>query len=323
MATSGSTNFTQTRDQVILDALQLIGVYGIGRTVSADDMAFAVSILNKMVKAWATKGLHLWSKEEGVLYLTPNVGSYTLSNASTSAYVTTASDQVITQLSVDAATSDTSLTVTSTTNMTVGDYIGVVLDTGSIHWTTIATIPSSTTLTLTLALVSAAASSNLVYTFTNRAAKPLRILSSRYVTGIDLTTSSTLVELPMTSVGYEEYQDIPVKTSSGICNQFNYNPKVDSGTMYLWPRPSTGAARIHFTFERIIEDLDNTGDNFDFPGEWLEPLTFQLAARLCLPFGRSKKLAEISPIASVMLNDLLSWDTEITSVRITPDLRDY
>jgi len=323
MSTSGSTNFLQTRTEIINDAFQLLGVYGIGRTISSEDMAFAVSMLNKMVKAWGTKGLHLWDKSEGVLYLTKNVAEYTISDASTSAYATNISDQVITQLNGAVAASVTALTVNSTTGMTVGDYIGVVLSDKSLHWTTIATIPTSTTLTLTTGVLTAASDDAIIYTFTNRLAKPLRVLSARRASGIDLLTSSSLVELPMTSIAYEEYFDLPIKTSSGLPNQFHYNPQLLAGKMYVWPRPADCNDRIHFTYERILEDLDNASDNFDFPQEWLECLTYQLAVRLGPAFGKDQRTGQIlAPMASNLLGELMDWDSEITSVSLMPDL-DY
>ena len=98
MATSGSQNFSQTKADIISDAFQLLGVYGIGRTVSAEDTTLASNFLNKMIKAWAVKDLHLWEKTEGVLYITPYEEQYSLGSASTDAYVTNKSDEVITQL---------------------------------------------------------------------------------------------------------------------------------------------------------------------------------------------------------------------------------
>lgn len=322
MTTSGSTNYIQTRDQLINDAFQLLGVYGIGRTISSEDLAFAVSMLNKMIKAWGIKGLHLWGKTEGILYLTPNVAEYTLSDAATSSYVTNKADQIITQLNGATASGTTALTLDTTTGMIAGDFIGVVLTDKTIHWTTIATVPTSTTLTLTTATTGAASDNALVYTFTNRAVKPLRILSARRVTGIDLGRTSTLVELPMTSIAYEEYFDSPIKTSGGISNQFHYNPQLNSGKLYLWPRPTDGGERIYFTYERVIEDLDNSSDNFDLPQEWHECVTYQLAVRLGPAFGKEKRTAALAPMASILLRDLLDWDTEITSVSLMPDL-DY
>lgn len=317
MATSGSTNFEQSRNQVILDAFQLLGVYGIGRTVSAEDLSFAVSMLNKMIKAWGAKGLHLWAKEEGVVYVQPDQASYLLGST---AKATLLSDEVVTQLNGAQAASATSLTVDSTSGMTVADIIGVVTTDKTIHWTTIATIPTSTTLTLTTGLDSAASDDALVYTYTTALNKPLRILSARRRTG--LTTSQ--VDLPVVETAYESYFDLPNKNSASSPNQFHYSPKVASGNLYLYPAPSDGSERICITFERIIEDLDSTSDTFDFPPEWLEALTYQLAVRLGPPFGKDQRtMGSILPLASSMLEDLLNWDAEISEVEMVPDLRDY
>ncbi len=320
MATSGSNNFIQNRNQIILDALQHLGVYGIGRTVSPEDMAFCVSTLNKMVKSWATQGLHLWCKSEGVLYLDQYVGKYSLGNSINDAKATLISDEVVTRLDGALVTSATAVTVDSTTGMTVGDNIGVVLTTKDIHWTTIATIPTSTTLTLTTGVPSASADNNFVYTFTNKIYKPLRILSARLVSGIDSGVTSTKSDMIMNSMAYQDYFEMSTKTNNGTPNQFHYNPGISSGTMYVWPRPSDTSSRIEFTFERIIEDLDNATDDFDFPAEWLEPLTFQLAVRIAPGFGKEKKLSVILPMAAEMMNDLKTWDSEITSVFLEPDL---
>lgn len=321
MSTSGSTNFTSTRNQTILDAFSKIGRYGIGKTVSAEDMALAVRALNKMIKAWEKFGLHLWTKTEGVLYFTPYEGEYDLSPDNTTVYFTNKDDEIITTLGAALAASETSLTVASTTGLTVADKIGVVLDDKTIHWTTIATIPTSTTLTITTGTASAAASGNLVYTFTSRGSKPLRITHARLVSGNDSGSTSTQIEIPMTSIGYEQYFNLSrVTTSSDTPTQFHYNPKTSYGRLYLWPRPSTGAKRLQFSYERAIEDMDNLDDNFDFPQEWLETIEWQLALRLCEDFGVSDaKRNRIFQIASRMLEDLLEWDREITSVFIGPN----
>lgn len=316
MATSGSTNFSQTRNEVILDAFQILGVYGIGRTVSSEDMTFASSMLNKMVKSWITQGLHLWSKEEAVLFTDYNTGEYTLGNASTHAKATNVSDQIITQLNGAHAASATTLTVDSTTNMAVSDFIGVVTSDNTIHWTTIATIPSSTSLTISSGLDSAASDDGLVYTFTSRINKPMRVLACRRRSGYDTTQN----EVVLSPVSHEDYFNLPVKTSNGEPVQYYYNPDLTNGILYLWPRPNNGNTRIHFTYERLIEDLDSTSDDFDFPAEWLEPLTYQLAVRLARPFGKPSAIQDLLPLASQMLENLKSWDNEIVSIEMIPDL---
>lgn len=323
MATSGSQDFKQTRDAIILDAFQLLGVYGIGRTVSAEDTTVAANALNRMIKAWGAKGLHLWAKEEGVLFVTPNTASYSLGNAAGDANATKLSDLVLTQLNGAHAASATSITVDSTTGMAGSDKIGIVTTDKTIHWTTISSVDSSTTLTIASGLDSAASDDGLVYTYTNKIYKPLRIISARRRTGIDSGATSTEFDLELTEIGYQSYFELPNKTINSVPNQFHYSPKNTSGTLYLFPRPSDGAERIHFTYERIIEDMDSTSDDFDFPSEWLEPIVWQLAIRLGPAFGRTEKAQALLPIASTMLDNLLDWDAEVSDVTFSPDSEEY
>ena len=322
MATSGSQNFSQNRDAIINDAYQLLGVYGIGRTISSEDVTVASNALNRMVKAWATKGLHLWAKEEGVLFITPNTASYTLGNASGDAHATKLDDLVLTQLNGALAASATSVTVDDTTGMTASDNIGIVLADKTIHWTTIVSVDSSTTLTLTTGVPGAANDDALVYTYTDKIYKPLRILDARRRTGVDSGATSTEFDLPLTEVSYQDYFELPTKAVNSIPNQFHYNPKLTSGKIYLYPRPSDGAERIHFSYERVLEDLDSASDDFDFPAEWLEPIVWQLAVRLGPMCGRTQKAQQLLPIAGQMLDNLLDWDAEVSEWSIMPDL-DY
>lgn len=298
-----------------------IGRYGIGRTIEADDYNFASKILNSMVKAWQAMGLHLWTKQEGIVFLTPYVGEYNLGDY---AYFATKDNSTVVKLTDSYELGDSTLSVSSSTDMTVGDNIGIVLDTGYTHWTTITAIPSSTSITIETNLTGDAAEDNLVYSFPSPTTRPLRVLDARLVTGIELSDSTTQTEIPMTSIAYQDYWNIAaVTTSSSQPNQFNYTPKVSNGTLYVWPKPNTSTCRIQLTYERSIEDLDSLDDDFDFPSEWLEALQWQLALRLCSGYGKADKLAYISQIAGEMLDNIKHWDNEITYVRFTPDTGNY
>lgn len=320
MATSGSQNFTQTRNEVILDAYQLLGVYGSGMTVSSDDMAFASSILNKMVKGWVTKGLHLWERSEAILFLTPYIGSYTIGNGTSDANCSLASDTVITRVNGALSASATSVIVDSTTGMVATDKIGIVLADKTIFWTTISSVDSSTTLTLTSGVTGSVSDNALVYTYTNKIYKPARILSMRRVTGLDTNSSSSdYTQTPLSEVPYNTLINNPSIASSSTPLMYAYTPNLTSGNLLIAYRSTDGSERLHFTYERIIEDLDSTSDNFDFPSEWLETLTYQLAVRLALPFGKSSMLTALMPLATGMLENLLSWDNEISSVSFIPD----
>lgn len=317
MTTSGSVTFTQTRDQLIYDAFQLIGVYGIGRTISPGDLDFAISSLNKMIKAWGTKGLHLWCKEENTLFLQQNTAAYQLGSTANACL---ASDAVITTLTAAGIAGDTTITVSSTTGMTAADTIGIVLTDSSVQYTTISSVASSTSLVLNVALTGAASNGNNIYTYTTKIVKPLRVLSCRRAQGIDSGSTTTLSEILMAPIAYEDYFDLPSKSISGVPNQFHYDPQLNNGALYLWQRPNSGIYYINFTSERIIDDVTAPGDNFDFPNEWLEPLTWQLALRMCPAFGKDQRMmSSIAPMAESMLQQLLDWDSEITSVLIQPD----
>ena len=52
MTTSGSTDFTRTRNELLNGALRLIGKSGRGKTASAVDIDDAAKTLELMVKAW-------------------------------------------------------------------------------------------------------------------------------------------------------------------------------------------------------------------------------------------------------------------------------
>ena len=322
MGTSGSVNYNQTRNEIIQDAFQLIGAYGVGRTIDAEDQSFAASMLNKMVKAWQAQGIHLWAKEEGVLLVADNTGEYTLGSGATDARATLASDFVISELTSAHSASDTTIEVDSTTGMAASDIVGIVLDDDTVDWTTIVSVDSSTQITITTGLTSAAADNNNVYTFTSRINKPLRLHSMRRVTGIDSGATSTLSSIPMLQLSHQEFFDLPSKTINGLPTHFYYNPNISTGKLYMWPRPNDPEMRFNFTFSRMLEDFDASTDNPDFPVEWLECLTYQLAVRIAPAYGKDKKLiATIGPLASSMLQNMLDWDTENTSVMLQPDRR--
>ena len=78
MATSGSTDWTRTRDQIISGALRNIGAIATGETPSASEIADGAEALNAMVKAWQAEGATLWLYDEEELSLTADKQSYTI-----------------------------------------------------------------------------------------------------------------------------------------------------------------------------------------------------------------------------------------------------
>lgn len=77
MATSGSTNFSQTSREVITGALTLCQEIGRGATPAAEDAEYARVVLNQMVKTWGADG-RLWLNAEGSVTLLASTASYAL-----------------------------------------------------------------------------------------------------------------------------------------------------------------------------------------------------------------------------------------------------
>ncbi len=320
MATSGDYSFTQTKEELIYDAFQLAGIYGLDRPVSARDLAFASNLLNKLIKAWSAKGLHLWCKEEATLFVTQYTARYTLSNNTLAgANWANVDNTAIYQLSSRALASSTQIDLNSVDGLSVGYNIGVVLDDGSTHWTTVQAI-NSLLVTLNAALPSEASSYNQVYAYSTRAYKPSRIYSCRRVSGIDLGVTTTISEVWLKAMAYQDYMNLAAKTVNGVPSAYMYNPDDTFGYLYLWERPISSDMRIDFTYERLIQDLDTVNDNFDLPSEWLEPLTYQLAWRLCTPYGKDERARDLLAVGSQMLENLLDWDAEIVSLKIKPQI---
>ncbi len=311
MATSGSINYSQTRDQIISDALGRIGVLGEGETATSNAITNCANILNKIVKHWSGPlSIHLWAESDAVVALRDGVNTYTLSSTGDKA----GDSPVETDLESDAASGATSLTVTSTTGMTAADNIGIELDDDTRQWTTIVSVDSSTTLTLTAALTSAASSGNTIITYTTQLNRPLDIEQMRY-------KYAEGNEILMKKYSRAEFMQIVSKSSQGASRAFYYSPQLNSGKLYIWPTPDNCGDRLKITYTRTLEDFDASGDTPDLPQEWYEALTLALAVKVAPSYGikLSKDFPEILADAQVALAELKAWDSDRGSVYITAD----
>src|SRR4030067_1313184 len=119
MASSGSSNFTINRDQIINLAGLGSGVLGIGRVASADTTDTASRLLNLIVKQWMGKsdfapGLKVWTRKRAYLFPQTNQSSYTLRTGGD--HATASYSQ--TTLSAAEAAAQTALSVSPNTRMT-------------------------------------------------------------------------------------------------------------------------------------------------------------------------------------------------------------
>lgn len=311
MPSSGSYDFSISTTQIIDEAHEICGLYTAGETLPADDFAIALRKLNMMVKMWAAKGHHICGIVDATLFLSVGTTSYSIGSTGTHC---TAS-YVQTTLSTDEATSSTSIGLTAFAGMTASDNIGIVLNNGTIHWTTISGAPGATT-TIATGLASAATAGNVVFTYTSKIQRPLRLIEGT-VFRRDINSKDT----PLNITSRRDYAGIVDKSSSGKSNQWWYEPTLTNGTLKIWPTPDLATDVVKFSAEILFQDFDVAADTPDFPIEWAETLAYGLADRIAIgsqAMSRADK-AIIQALAEQKLEEAWTFNREDGSIYFQPN----
>lgn len=280
MATSGTVTYSVTESDIMADALESIGYKDPSESLSAADVTTARRKLNMIVKQWTSQldfapGLKMWTRRRAYMFLQDGQVSYSLGPSGDHATET----YVQTTLSTDEATSSTSLGLTSFTGMSASDNIGIVLDDGSIHWTTISGSPGSTT-TIATGLASAASAGNVVFTYTTKMRRPFEIETA---VRRDISGNDTPVDAQMTLA---EYEQIYSKTSEGSPSRAYFEAQRTNAKLYLDCAPEDCTEVLRLVYLSYIEDFSATTNDAEFPAEWYRALSLQLAMDCCLPFSR-------------------------------------
>ena len=289
-------------------------------TNTAAQITEAAILLNMIVKLRAADGMPLWALKRG--YLLPQTG---VSSIQTDGHAVTTYDR--TTFGAAEVAAQTQLTVTSSTDMTASDQIGLELDDGTMQWTTITSVDSGTLITIAAAggLTSAAASGNQIFSYTassQRIQKPLRIIEANVLDVTDDISSEIDV------VTREDYFGINNRTSTSTGGPLviyydqvsNSATNLDDGNIFFWPRFSGGNNIVEFTYQRPFQDFDATGDNPDFPPQFYLPLMLELAALLGPKFGVPRDVNKDNlTLAAMYRAEVLSTLYEEGSLRVSPN----
>jgi hypothetical protein len=119
-------------------------------------------------------------------------------------------------------------------------------------------------------------------------------------------------DLEMQQWNMDDYERIPVKTSTGRPTIFAVDRQRTSTTVYIWPVPDAtiAAGTLRISYERVPEDVVNTSDIMDIPQEAFDVLMDLVGGRT----GQSLGLADKSPVAAALergtgnLNEFLGYD---------------
>lgn len=312
MATSGSTDFTSTTNDIIKDAFRKINVVGVDENPSAEDNSFAYRELNRMVKRWQAQGNHLWKKKTGTIFLQKSQREYNLSANGDHAAI----DYVETTLSADEAIGQVTLSITSSTGMTAGDYIGIETDGNNLFWSTIDSVPDTTSVVIDDALTTAASSGLRVYAYTTRITEPFFVYSA-------VREDKSEIDIPMEPLSYEEYFQQPNKTQEGTPTLYEYDRQLGVGIIRVWLVPQDVEWLLKITYSEKIEDFDSNSNTPDFPQEWEDALVLNLAVKLAPVYGKGNdsNFAILKADADMALQEALEIDNEQGSMFLQPDFR--
>lgn len=136
--------------------------------------------------------------------------------------------------------------------------------------------------------------------------RPVRILSARFKRGGQ--------EIPMIRLTRDEYDNLPVKTTTGTPTQFYYDRQKEDALFYVWPvLASASGETVEITYEREFEDVD-INDTIDPPGEWWDVAVLQLASRLVHAYGSEAAKQSIPMRAEMAMNKALGASVDGESV---------
>ena len=306
MATSGSINLSASRDDIITEALEILGVLAEGTSPSAAQLTSCARTLNYMIKAWQADGINLFAVQQVYLFLIKNQSAYSLISTTTDHYT---ASFVETTTSAAALSGASSIVVTSAIGISASDKIGVYQD-STMHWTTVNGAPSGSTVTLTAPLTADVASGAVVYAYTSKAKRPMRVLESVIHDENDT---------PIHVGSREEYFNQSGKGTDGRVNTIYFDPQVAAPKLYVWPQTDDERHYLKLYIQRTLEDVDAAADEVDFPQEWYLPLAANLAVLLGPKYGKSlNMLAAISAMADREYQRVSGFDTEAVSIFLAP-----
>lgn len=292
MATSGSFDYSRTAAQLIAGVYEDLGAISVGATVAAADEAMALSRLNYIAKQYQGKsdgapGIKVHTRQRVTLMLAKGQQSYLVGPASSDARASTAVGR--TTISAAEAGGQTVLSITSNTDtttypgttitMTASDIIGIELDAGTIHWSTISGTPGATA-TIADALASAAAAGNYVWWFTSRAQR-FPVIESAVLR--DENYNDTPIDIYTVVQQYE--QAVASKYADGTPTCMLVEPLRIATRVTFNSQPTDVTKTIVMTVLYPSEDYDAAANDIAYPQEAIRFLHWELAFALAPSLG--------------------------------------
>ncbi len=135
--------------------------------------------------------------------------------------------------------------------------------------------------TTTVTLVDGTASYNIGTGQTVNTPYPMHLLQAIRI------DANSATRIDMDIIPDYNYNLLPTSTS-GVPIQVTYQPKMNVGTLKVWPTPDSYSASnvtIQLIYLRPLEYFSGATDTADFPEEWVSAIIYGLAVRIAPEYG--------------------------------------
>jgi hypothetical protein len=344
MATSGAVSFTITAQQIVNYACKVLGKLADGDSLTTNEYNDCLFFLNALTKQWISRndyapGIKMWTRARGYQFLSYITGIYTLGATGgtgathwTNNYSQTTSGgsnaigaTTIHVATTTAATNNMRTDISSQTSaISIGQHVGIQLDSGDIFWTTVSTVPTGTTITIPVGLPSASNNiGNMVFTFTTPATPP------QVIESVQLRDNQSN-DTPVQILTLEEYMSLPSKQAPNYIGDpiaIYYEPHLvgNSGQGYGLLHTDVAGAQdtskvLVISYLSEIEDFVSTTDEMYFPKEWGLALIYALA-RVIAPMFNATWTQEMQTTAMISLREARNSNNKKTSLGFIPGAR--
>lgn len=317
MATSGIYDFNMTANEIIQDALEHLGVAlpNEAPNPNPDDFRSSMRSLRMMIKAWQAEGIGLWLNQRVVVFPVKNpVLGQNLLLGPSGGNACPFSSFVESTLAADAGQGDISIQLASVAGFLDGQSVGIELSDGSMQWTTVSGDPVGSSIILASPLSSGSVIGNVVYAYSEKMQRPKGIVEPALRRDYNSRT-----EIPLRIVSRDEYMSLPLKSSVGPVNQVYLDPQLINAELYIWPTTDSVRTVLFLTVRRPVQDFSLAGtDDCDFPDEWAEALSYNLALRLATKFSVPDSVYNrVLRMADRTKEELEGFDAEDSSIYLT------
>jgi hypothetical protein len=331
-----NTGYTLGRNDVITEALELLGALAEGESPSANQITSLSRTMNILLKHWQAQGVNLYAVRETFLFLLNGIFKYDQLDFDGTTGLDVDRKHIYVSDYQKIAFAESSTTVVTVNEAFIAgspvaaavatDVLGIPLADGTMHWAEITAVGTSGAFSKS-------------YTFANHAltlstdpditkdlivatvypGRPIKLLDC-YLRQF-YTDEDRRIEF----ISSSDLSDIPNKngTTNGV-NQVYYNRKTTTGDLRTWGTIDSPYYCLGLWAQIPLSDIEsdaNLNTNAGIPQEYFLAYAYSLAEAVAPKYGPPPDvLRSIRSLAAQYRDEAFAYDTSDVSTTFQPDM---